>query len=48
MDLDGDRDEELVVSPVAVSGLSITRDLAVVRRRDRPLSPPAQAFLKLL
>ncbi|MDF1799871.1 MAG: LysR family transcriptional regulator [Planctomycetota bacterium] len=36
------------VSPISVSGLSIARDLAVVRRRDRPLSPAAQAFLKLL
>lgn len=33
---------------VPVTGLSIARDLAVVRRRDRPLSPAARAFIGLL
>ncbi len=33
---------------VPVTGLAITRDLAVVRRRDRPLSPAARAFVGLL
>lgn len=33
---------------VPVRGLAIARDLAVVRRRDRPLSPAARAFVGLL
>jgi len=33
---------------VPVSGLSITRGLAVIRKRDRPLSPASEAFAKRL
>ena len=36
------------VVQVPVTGLSISRQLAVVRRRDRPLSPAARAFVELL
>ncbi|MAE69932.1 MAG: hypothetical protein CME06_05635 [Gemmatimonadetes bacterium] len=33
---------------LSVSGLRITRGLAVIRKRDRPLSPAAAAFARLL
>jgi len=36
------------IHALGVTGLRISRDLAVIRRRDRPLSPAAVAFAKLL
>lgn len=41
-------DEPEGVRVLQVSGLKIQRGLAVIRKRDRPLSPAAGAFAKLL
>lgn len=44
----GDKPEHSGIHTVRITGLSITRELAIIRRKDRPLSPAAAAFVKLL
>jgi len=36
------------IRTLSVTGLKIQRGLAVIRKRDRPLSPAAAAFAELL
>ncbi len=44
----GIRPDDQTTKVVAVTGLRITRGLAVIRKQDRPLSPAAAAFAKRL
>lgn len=44
----GVRPRERRVTPIAVRGLRIVRKLGVVQKRDRPLSPAAEAFEQAL
>ena len=43
---DGDPSQD--IRPLSVTGLKITRDLVIIRKRDRPLSPAAAEFARTL